>query len=354
MKKYKKFLIVSATVIAALTIPTVDKVMFAAKDDTLFDDPVFARGKGFEIKQSQLEEVFIAFKANAAAINERVPEDKREELEAELLHELVLTKILVQKATEADRAKANEATKEMVDKVKARASSETIFNLRLKALGLTPQSFEKQVQEQEIRKAVLQREVKSKVEISDAQIKKYYDENPTDFEQPEKVRAAHILVSTTSDGKEPLPAEKKKEKEALAQKIKARVEAGEDFAKLAKEFSNDPGSRDKGGEYTFGRGQMVAPFEKAAFSLRPGQISGIVETSYGYHVIKLLEKIPAKKETLSEASPRIKEFLVAKELVSHLPPYYEQLKKEAEVKILNEKLAALIAAGKMKDRLQGK
>ena len=95
-------------------------------------------------------------------------------------------------------------------------------------------------------------------------------------------------------------AAKRKEMEGLLK----RARAGEDFAKLAKEYSEDPGSKDKGGEYTFPRGQMVPEFEAAAFSLNTNQVSDIVTTRFGYHIIKLSEKIPAQKVEFAKVAVR--------------------------------------------------
>ena len=125
--------------------------------------------------------------------------------------------------------------------------------------------------------------------VGDEEAKKFYDENKTQFSSPEQVRASHILIKTTK-GDEEGNAEAKKKIEDLLKKARA----GGDFAALAKENSEDPGSKDKGGEYTFRRGRMVPEFEKAAFSLKVGEVSDVVTTSYGYHIIKLSEKIAAE------------------------------------------------------------
>src|SRR5438105_2026536 len=119
-----------------------------------------------------------------------------------------------------------------------------------------------------------------------------------------------------------------------------RARAGEDFAKLAKENSEDPNFKDTGGEYKFGRGQMGIPteFEAAAFNLKTNELSEVVTTQYGYHIIKLLEKIPAKKMELAQITPDLRDYLKQREMQKQFPDYMEKLKKEAGVEILDEKL----------------
>ncbi len=116
--------------------------------------------------------------------------------------------------------------------------------------------------------------------MTDEEVKKFYDENPTRFEEPEMVRASHILLSTMDAAtRQPLADDKKAVKRKQAEDLLKRARAGEDFAKLAKEFSEDPGSRDKGGEYTFPRGQMVPEFESAAFSLNTRPTEEVIRRS---------------------------------------------------------------------------
>jgi peptidyl-prolyl cis-trans isomerase C len=188
----------------------------------------------------------------------------------------------------------------------------------------------------------LERELK--VNITDADAKKFYDENPSKFEQPEQVRASHVLISTRDmeTGTE-FTEEQKKAKRKVADDVRKRAVGGEDFAKLAKEFSEDPGSKENGGEYTFGRGKMVAEFEAAAFSLNTNQVSDVVTTQFGYHIIKLSEKMPAKMTSLAEVSDDLKEALKSQELQKQLreTDFMEKLMKEAGVEILDEKMKKL-------------
>ena len=138
-----------------------------------------------------------------------------------------------------------------------------------------------------------------------------------------------------------MPPAKKNEKHKLAEDLLKRARAGEDFAKLAKEYSEDPGSKDNGGEYTFPRGKMVPEFESAAFSLKTNQVSDIVTSQYGYHIIKLLEKISAKKTDLNtNVVADIRNYLTQQEVQNKLPDYMVKLKKDANVEILDDKLKA--------------
>jgi peptidyl-prolyl cis-trans isomerase C len=137
--------------------------------------------------------------------------------------------------------------------------------------------------------------------VSDADVEQYYKDHPSEFDE---VRVRHILVSTQpneqaddeEEAKDKKPADKpkalsKEEARKKAQALLERARKGEDFAKLAKENSDDRGSKDKGGEYDFfSHGKMVPEFEKAAFALKPGEISDLVETQYGFHIIKLEDR----------------------------------------------------------------
>jgi parvulin-like peptidyl-prolyl isomerase len=123
--------------------------------------------------------------------------------------------------------------------------------------------------------------------------KKYFEEHPEQFGQ---VRARHILISTQPGADASKPKLTDEQARKKADDIRARLEKKEDFAKIAKAESDDPGSKDTGGEYTFPRGQMVPAFEQAAFGLKVNEISQPIKTQFGYHVIQLLERLPGKYE----------------------------------------------------------
>jgi parvulin-like peptidyl-prolyl isomerase len=315
----------------------------------VFADRVVAKGKDFEVKQSQLDESFSLLKANASASGQTIPEDRRDFYLARILDRLISTKLLVARATAPDKTKASEAADKFLADAKRQMSSEEMFRLQLKAMGLTPEVFRARILEQAVCDEVIAREVRSGIKITDADAKKYYDENPKQFEQPEQVRAAHVLIGTKDpadtnpnpSAKRDLPAAEKEVKKKLAENVLARARKGEDFAKLAREFSDDPGSKDKGGEYTFPRGQMVPEFEAAAFGGQAGQVSDLVTTLFGYHIIKVLEKIPARKLELAGVSDKIKKQLEEERLQTQMPGYLQKLREEAKVEILDASLKVI-------------
>ena len=339
----------ATSLVAASTSNAADtnKSSGSSKIEALLGDPVIAKGKGVEIKRSQLDAEMLNVQAMANARRQQIPADQMVLIEREKLNDLIGFQLLLKKSNDADLAKGKEQFEKALARLKKdnKLTDEEFvekLSTQLKIQNLTRAEWDKQRIDQITVAAVLERELK--VNITDADAKKFYDENPSKFEQPEQVRASHVLISTRDmeTGTE-FTEEQKKAKRKVADDVRKRAAAGEDFAKLAKEFSEDPGSKDTGGEYTFPRGKMVAEFEAAAFSLNTNQVSDVVTTQFGYHIIKLSEKMPAKMTSLAEVSDDLKEALKSQELQKQLrdTDFMEKLMKEAGVEILDEKMKKL-------------
>ena len=353
-----------------------------AADDpfaSLFDDPVVARGKGVEVRQSQVEEAFIAFKAQMAIRNQAVPNSRRAALEAQLLEGLITTQILLNRATSADKDLAQERAAKNLGDFKKGAGSEDILRSQLKARGMTLERFVARILADETARVVVEREFETKIAISDAQLKDLYetgtdlkiklmqeelektarDPNATAdqlaqlksqidrirkanlarLEIPEQVRLSHILLATRNrETDEELPQGEQKMKLERAEKLLARARAGDDFEKLVMDFSEDRNLKQTRGEYKFSRDEPYVPeFKAAAFSLAPGQISDIVATTFGYHIIKVHERIPARKVGFEEIKNDLKEVLIEQEFQRQKPDYMTQLQKDAGVEILADR-----------------
>ncbi len=164
--------------------------------------------------------------------------------------------------------------------------------------------------------------LQSQIKIGEDELKQYYEKNRSEFQQPEQIRARHILVKTAEDAKA----------------IKRELKKGKDFAQLAKEKSTGP-SGERGGDLDwFGRGRMDPQFEKAAFNLKKGEVSDIVHTRFGYHIIKLDDRKKAKQKTFDEAKNQIEMKLQRQRVNEKIEETKIRLKKEMKVEIFNEAL----------------
>ena len=309
----------------------------AAGSTSLFGNDVVAKGKGVEITRNELDDKVIRLKAQASARGQAIPPEQAAAVDRQVLDQLIQLQLLRAKATPADKAAGRTLAEKRFKEAETKLGSEEALNRQLKLMNTTREEVLAEWTDGAAAESVLKRELK--VNVTDADAKKFYDENPARFEQPEMVRASHILLMTTDPKTNTeLTDSEKAAKRKQMEGILKRARAGEDFAKLAKEYSEDPGSKDKGGEYKFQHGQMVAEFEAAAFSLKTNQVSDIITTRYGYHIIKLSEKIPAQKVEFAKADPDIKELLTQRALQKQYPAYVAKLKTEAGVQILDEKL----------------
>jgi parvulin-like peptidyl-prolyl isomerase len=311
---------------------------------SLFGDPVVAKGTGVEIKQSRLDEVAAEMKANAAQKGQPVSEDDVTRVEALALDSFIYTSLLLQKATDADRTQAQADVDKAMAALIKQYGSEQAVELQLKGQGKTLADFRTELLNSQTANATLVRALG--ISVSDADIKSFYNDHPTDFEQPEQVHVRHILFATLDlTTQQPLSDDAKQAKLKQAQDVLKQLRAGGDFAALAKQYSDDPGSKANGGDLpAFSHGQMVPEFEAAAFSLTNNQISDIVTSQYGYHIIQLLDRTPAQKMDLTTVSDSIKNYLLKQKIAPLAPAYLQGLKKEANVQILDDNLKTAVAA----------
>lgn len=323
----------SAVLIAADSAGTNTKSVLVGKD--LFADSVVVRGKGFEIKRSQLDEEVIRVKAQLASQGQPVPPERNALLQQGILEQMIALELMTRRATDADKATGKELAEKRIQDARSRLGTDDAMNMRLKAENLTLEQLKAKWTQAATAEAVVKREIP--VTISDADAKKYYDDNPGKFEQPEMVRTSHILLATRDRNQKELGEAEKAAKKKQAEELLKRAKAGEDFEKLREEYSEDPGKK-VNPEYTFPRGRMVPEFEAAAFSLPAGQISDVVTTQFGYHIIKVHEKIAPKKVELSTVMAQLKEGLAGQEIQKQIPAYLKKLKSEGQVEVLDPKL----------------
>ncbi|EGV16292.1 peptidylprolyl isomerase [Thiocapsa marina] len=236
------------------------------------------------------------------AMRERIEETARENM--------IRSELLYQLAKDETVADLDEQTDAQLAEIRSRFASEEEWETTLAQKGVTPDALREILKQGILIDAFIENEVASKIEITDAQLKAFYDENADAFKKPESIRASHILIGVDSNA---TPEEKEKAKQK-AEGLLKQVQSGEDFAELAKTESTCPSAPQGGDLGEFGRGQMVAPFEEAAFSLEPGDVSEVVETQFGYHIIKSTGKNAAGAVPFEDMKAQIEKQLRAQEL----------------------------------------
>lgn len=182
----------------------------------------------------------------------------------------------------------------------------------------------------------IKKEVIGKIDVSAEDIDVYYKTHQEEFRTPEMVKARHILVKVDKTA----PEEAKKAAKEKAEGLLKRLKGGEDFAKIAAEFSDDPGSKAKGGDLGFfPKGRMVPEFEKAAFSLKPGELSDVVETPFGFHIIKVDEKKESTLEPLDKVKDKIRDKILADRRKAKIEEFVKKAMDDAGVVMDTELLA---------------
>ena len=199
----------------------------------------------------------------------------------------------------------------------------------LKREGRTLESYKNHIRDQILVSKITQFEIGNRVKVSEKSIIKYYKKNQKDFWEEGKVRARHILFISERGSSE----NRRRAKLRQAKKVLSEIRKGSDFSKLAIKYSEDV-SASSGGDVGFvKRGKMVREFEEAVFSLKPGQISDIVETEYGYHIIKVDEVLPGKTLTLKDVKNRIHKILSMQKQKQVYDDWINELKKSAFIEV---------------------
>lgn len=192
------------------------------------------------------------------------------------------------------------------------AGGEDAFNAAMEQSGITEKVFKEDIKQYlSIRKLM-----EPRIKITDEEIEAYFEENKAAFGTAEEVEASHILV----------------EDEKLAKEIAEKLKDGGDFAELAKEHSEDPGSAESGGELGFfPQGKMMPEFEEAAFSMKVDTISDLVKTDYGYHIIHVTDKKEAQEASLKDSKEEIKDKLFEDKLQTEYPAWLAEAKEKYKV-----------------------
>ena len=242
-----------------------------------------------------------------------------EQLKNQAVQYLVQRAEFAQKAKDLDINISDKQIDDRLDQIKKQyfGGNDKKYQTQLKQQGLTEQQVKDDIKAQLVSEAIFKK-VTENVKVTDADIKKYYDDHKTQYGVPEQRDIAHILVK----------------KKALADQLYQQIQGGANFAALAKKYSQDPGSKAQGGKLTISKGQTVAPFDQTAFLMHTGQVSHPVKTEFGYHIIKALGPIkPAKTTPFSEVKQSISQQLQQTKKNSAMTQWVNDTKKDFAKKV---------------------
>lgn len=248
--------------------------------------------------------------------------------EGEIRDTLINRTLLLQQAQSAGIDVKDTAVAKALDEFKAAFKDEKAYQHALTEMGFSEEMLKSQINQGLTIKTLIDKEVLQTISVSDQQIRAYYDDNPNLFRKPEQVKASHILIQVPADAAEA----KQAEAQAAIQALKLRIDNGENFAVLAQENSDCP-SKAKGGDLGFfSREQMVPPFSEAAFALQPGQTSDVVQTSFGYHLIRVTERQAEQTMAFNDVKEAISARLRQEQEGKKIDAYLEKMKEHAEIK----------------------
>jgi peptidyl-prolyl cis-trans isomerase C len=249
------------------------------------------------------------------------------QLKEGVLNQLIGSELLYQEAKKEGIKIDQKKVDDRLTQWKKRFTNEEQYKKAMKESHLSESLMKSDIQRgMTIETFVVDRFV-DKTTVPEKEIKAYYDSHANLFKQPEQVRASHILIKVEPKADESEKAEALKKIKEVQEKQKK----GEDFAELAKTYSQGPSSSKGGDLGYFRRGQMVPPFESAAFKLAPGQVSDIVKTRFGYHLIKVVDKKPESTVPFDQIKGRIGQYLKQEKIQKEVRQLVDKLRKEATV-----------------------
>jgi peptidyl-prolyl cis-trans isomerase C len=315
MEERMKKVLIGLMVCAWLISGTVNAIA-----ETADPEAVVAKVNEQEILQSEVDFIintFVLPQLQAQNQTQEIPEEQRKQFEQNIINQLITQNLLLQAASKLNVTADEEVVNQQLE------------NAQKARPDVAPDQLKELIQINLTIQTVIQQEVVSKVAISDEEAQTFYDGNIDRFIEQEQVQASHILIMVNSEAtQEEKDTARKKIEELLVQ-----AKEGADFAELAKEHSEGP-SNERGGDLGFfARGQMVKPFEDAAFALGEGEISDIIETQYGYHIIKATDRKPERQMPFDEVKDQIQQSLFQEKANTEVSNWIAALRENAEIEI---------------------
>ncbi|MFP4476611.1 MAG: peptidylprolyl isomerase [Desulfatibacillaceae bacterium] len=309
-------------------------ILLVAATGTMAQDAAQSNGavaevNGEPITRQEFDQTMMQIQQQAMRMGQEVGEAQLAMMRADVLEKLVANELLYQES----RKQGIEIAEETVDKIHGEMIDQKFktreqYEQQLDKAGLSDRYVRRGIRRGMAVEKLIKERYTPKVEVTDEEIRAFYEKNKDKFKAPEQVEARHILIKVDDSEDKAARAEARKRIEEVQNKL----EGGGDFAALAKEYSDCPSASKGGNLGSFDRNRMVKPFEEAAFSLKTGERSDIVETRFGYHIIEVTGRRDEGVVAFEDVKDRIADYLQNQEISQLLKEEVAQLKQKADIK----------------------
>jgi parvulin-like peptidyl-prolyl isomerase len=294
-------------------------------------DEVVARVGDRAIQWRELDLNLSVMTQQFTATGRRLTDQQLSTLRYDLLDRLVVHELALREAHGHEPADLDDMVKRQIDAVRAQAGTAETFSNVLASLHVTEKEYLERVREDFIVRDRLRQVAEAGATVTPEEVKKFYDDNLDKMKTPERVRASHILIQVAPTASD----EVKKQKRTVIESVLTLLKQGEKFSEMATKYSEDPISARNGGDLGyFSRGQMAEEFEQAAFSLKTNELSGVVTTQFGYHIVLVTDHQAAGQRTFDEVKPDIERYLRQTKEQQVAADYVKKLRESGKYEIL--------------------
>jgi len=282
---------------------------------------------GVEISRQDFDQLLGFMRYQYMQQGMQIQGQQLEQLKQGVLESLIDDELIYQIAVQEGYEPGPREVDAELSRTKEQFGSEEEYRTALAQQGFDEEDLRHEIKKKLTRDTFEQDKFISQVEVSQEEVRKFYDENPEQFTEPFQFRSSHILVTLEEGAGE----EEKRAAREKIEEVQRRLEAGEEFSELARQMSEGP-SAENGGDLNYApKGSFVPEFEEAALELEVGEVSDIVETQFGYHIIKLTDIKEEQKAPFEQIRDRIEEYLVRVEAQEIRKVYLAERKLEADI-----------------------
>jgi peptidyl-prolyl cis-trans isomerase C len=282
---------------------------------------------GVLIPKAYLEREVRRFEEQALSQGQLVDESQRDQLNRQALDTLIDIELLYQESQRRGFEISEERIEEQLNSLRTQFGDEEGYAAALEQIGISDGELRTELGRQLAIQEMIDKDITPATTVSEQESTDFYENNPAFFFSPEQVRASHILILVSPDAGE----EEKSEARSRITEIRKRIVAGEDFAELAGQFSEDNSGMNGGDLGFFQREQMVKPFADAAFSLQIGELSEVVTTQYGFHLIRVTDRKAESVVPFEQVQLKIFEYLQREKVMVAIEELAAQLRSQAEI-----------------------